>query len=351
MTKSSTPSTPERQIPPPTRHRGRAFLVFIFRLLLLGVSAAVAGLVGIAIAQLFPSQSEEMPLLEKFLRRSNQVVTNVQDFPQRLSEEENAEPILAPIAQSEGAVSPAPAPERVAPLEAETVIPAPPAPAPNLTEAEQQELLTELTGLQAELDRLGDRTAELEQQLGTTSASAPLERRLASLEQQIDPNAAPPEELPEAPAEESAATAETPASESASPVSTAPIIAPITASAATSNDTMMVTLPSDVLFEPDSGALQAEGEPILNSIIEELQRFPGATIRVASHVDIRNNPAQSRTLSFEQAQAVQQYLAETLADRYHWVTVGYGQSRPLVNSPDSGDRQRNRRIEIAIDPR
>jgi outer membrane protein OmpA-like peptidoglycan-associated protein len=120
----------------------------------------------------------------------------------------------------------------------------------------------------------------------------------------------------------------------------------------------MVTLPSDTLFDSTQTSLRPESLAILDSLIGDLQRYPVATIRVSAHVDEQGTVEADRSLSFEQAQAVKQYLTSKLGKNYQWVAIGYGHSRPLAGSPSPGnssplpqsDRQRNRRIEIALDP-
>ncbi|MDX2214121.1 MAG: OmpA family protein [Oculatellaceae cyanobacterium bins.114] len=156
-------------------------------------------------------------------------------------------------------------------------------------------------------------------------------------------------------------SAPTPAS--APPVATAPSGAG-TATPATSAtpavvttnlDTLTFTLPSDALFEADQTVLRPDTQSILDAVKQDIQRYPGAVIYIASHTDsdiasASESPSQSRTRSLAQAQAIEQDLAETLGDRYHWVTIGYGSTRPLVPNDSPINQQRNRRIEIIIEP-
>jgi len=53
-------------------------------------------------------------------------------------------------------------------------------------------------------------------------------------------------------------------------------------------------------------------------------------------------------LSFARAEAVTRYLSNVLGEKYHWVAIGYGESRPSVDNSSDANRQRNRRIEVAI---
>lgn len=263
------------------------FLVSLFRLLLLGVGGSLAVLVGIAIAQFYPDQSEEPPLVEKAVRQSQNWVNQQKQafFPTP-----NASIAPSPIAPtvSPSIVSPPIAPSPISQL--------PPATVP-LSPTERDQLQAELAQLQAQLKGLGDRAAAIQNQLGSSNTAAPAQ-------------------------------------------------------------SLMVTLPSDTLFDSTQTSLRPESLPILDSLISDLQRYPGATIRVSGHVDEQGAVEADRALSFEQAKAVKQYLTSKLGKNYQWVAIGYGHSRPLVGntSPSGssrvsqGDRQRNRRIEIALDP-
>lgn len=254
--------------------KGGFLLVSIFRLLLLGVSSALAALVGMAIAQFYPDNAQEPPIVEKAVRQSQNWVS-----------------------QQKQALFPSPQPS-IAPAPARPIAPTPIAPTPinqlppastPLSKADRDKLQAELAQLQAQLKGLGDRAASIETQLGS---SAP----------------------------------------------------------ATSGKALIVTLPSDTLFDATQTNLRPESLPILDSLVSDLQRYPGATVRVSGHIDEQGAIEADRARSFEQAQAVKQYLISKLGENYQWVAIGYGHSRPLAASNSQGDRQRNRRIEIAIDP-
>lgn len=316
---------------------GWGILVLIYRLLLLGVSSSLAFLIGMAIAPLVPGSVTEPPLVEQIARRGQALLTGsaVVSVPTR-----------TPPSMSSGL--PAPAPSVPAPPP-EAAVPDP-SPLPDLSEEERDRLQTELAQLEADVQALRDRAADVETDLGADqsmdSAIAPLEQRIQQLQQRLDPNAepAPTPSAPDASAEAQA-----------SPEPSAPIVAPTVQlgqrSGAASADSLMVTLPLDVLFVADTSTLPPQSTAILNSVVSELVNYPGAAIQVAAHGDDTLAPAESRIQSFEQAKAVQAYLASVLGEEeYHWVVVGYGQTYPVVQNATPGDRQRNRRLEITIDP-
>jgi len=300
MTKSSITPTPD-QTPAKRPSSGRSLLVLIFRLLLLGVGGIVAGLVGVAIAQFYPAPTrsvEELPLIEQIFRHSDHWLKPLRRLIP--SSTDDASPPALPSAS--------PSPVSSSPI------------APSLTATERQNIQTQLTTLQAERTALGDRTTTLETQLGQPQSSAPLETKLQNLAQLLSP---------------------TP---SASPV-TAPI-----AQVATTTDDLQVTLPSDALFAADQTSLRPDSQSLLTAVVYELQRYPRATIQIAAHTDAQNQATDARDRSFAQAQAIEQYLSQTLGKQYHWVVIGYGQTDPVAANDTVSNRQRNRRVEIEIEP-
>lgn len=287
MTKPSAADPTEQQMT--ARSPGRSLLVLIFRLLLLGVGGVTATLLGILAAQFFPAPPAAVddPPLLERLLRQT---GGAIDALRGLRSQ--ARPQSMPLA----AIQP---------------VSMPPAPLPD---AQRQQVQTELTQLQSDLAQLGDRTAALEAQLGQPPANAPLELRLQRLTQQLDPSAVP-------------------------------------APAAPSSEPLSVTLPSDALFPGRSPRLSPDSQRLLSSVMGELQRYPGAAIRIAAHTDAQPEASTARTRSFAQAEAIEQQLTAALGNGYHWVVVGYGQTRPVAANDTPPNRQRNRRIEIGIDPR
>ncbi|QIZ69692.1 OmpA family protein [Oxynema aestuarii] len=114
---------------------------------------------------------------------------------------------------------------------------------------------------------------------------------------------------------------------------------------------LSVTLPSDVFFAPASSTLNPDKTELLDNIISDLRNYQGATIRIAGHTDNTGDARANQELSAQRARAVAQYLTETLGDRYQWQSVGYGETRPLADNDSDLNRQRNRRIEIEIQPK
>jgi peptidoglycan-associated lipoprotein len=284
----------------------------IFQLLLLGVGSGFALALGIIAAQIYPSTATEMPLSEKLLRQ-------LQDF-------------------TSGRKHPSPTPNPVLPS---------PIPRPTnsqLSPTQKQKLQTDLRQLQGELNALIGRTAALETQLGSSKPTETLEKRLELISQELG--------TPRAAAEPSPALPDVGKDSSPIPGFKVDKVDQSNPgkSAVFTSEALMVTLPSDVLFDPGSSALRAGTNVILDNLIADLKNYEGATVRIAGHTDNTVEAKDNQNLSFAQAQSVTQYLSKTLGDKYHWVVIGYGRTSPLVENTTETNRQRNRRIEVAISP-
>jgi outer membrane protein OmpA-like peptidoglycan-associated protein len=209
-------------------------------------------------------------------------------------------------------------PPKASPASQPAAVPAAPA-TPPLSEVDREKLQAQLTQLQSELAKLSSQTTLSEGDRAKQAAG--LQERIRIIQQQLNP-AAP---------------------------ATAPIVPPTT-SKVSGNDTLLVTLPTDSLFSDNQTTLKPGAEAILDSILIDLQRYPAATIRISAHSDAQADEADDRARTFEQATAIEGYLSGKLNETYHWTVAGYGHSQPLAASTDEVNRQRNRRIEIAIEP-
>jgi len=214
-------------------------------------------------------------------------------------------------------------------------MPVSPTPIPNikveLTPEKREKIQGELKQLQGELNSLIGRTTNLESQLGGRRPTESLEKRLEIISQQL--------------------ATETKSSNSAKTASIPPISMTGEKQQTLAGNALMVTFPSDVLFEQDSTSIKEGSNVILDNLIAELRNYPGATVRIGVHTDNTGDFKQSRALSFARAQLVSQYLSQVLGNEYHWIIIGYGSSRPTVENASDSNRQRNRRVEISITPK
>ena len=184
-----------------------------------------------------------------------------------------------------------------------------------LSAQEREQLKIEVEGLQKQINSLSDRTNQLETELNIKSNNLSLEQRVDSLKRYLGSETRPN----------------------------------LDAKLPSSASQLQVTLPSDLLFTEANNTLAADAGAILDNIVTDLRQYQGGTIRIAAHVDATEKISRNRRLSFQRAKAIQQSLSSNLDDKYRWIIIGYGQTRPLVPNNSEVNRKLNRRIEIAIE--
>lgn len=292
MTKS--PSSEAKTSPKKSNHRQPWLLVFIFRLLLLGVGGGLALILGIVFANIYPNPQPERPLLLKMLDRLDK---------KTVVPPANATP---------------------------TVVPASTNASPQLAPAQKKQAQAQLTKLQEQIKKLNDEVATLEAQVGSSNPNGGLESRLQAIALQL-------EGIPSA------------NSTVKSVVNNGTNQANIVPAELVQSGKLKVTLPSDLLFEENNSILRSEANLILDKIVADLRSYPASTILIAAHTDDAGATEENQELSFRRAKAVEQYLAKTLGNQYRWLTAGYGATRPLVPNDQAVDQQRNRRVEIGVE--
>jgi outer membrane protein OmpA-like peptidoglycan-associated protein len=289
---------------------------------MLGVSISLGWVLGVLVVQVFPANNPDPPLQEVVMRRTSHTWRKLQGLPQWWRGEATDANNLALVDQDPPPSSPAAeAPPRL-----------------TLSPELQEQVETDLALLQADLTALESRLTDLENSLGEPPSSGPLETRLDNLDRLIRPAAA----------DEAPATLPPPPNATG----TSPELGAVYQEPAFSLVTDSIVLPSALLFEPGVSTLTPAGQQLLDTIVPDLQRYPNAMLLVGSHTGSDQDPQTARELTFQQAMAAQRYLAAQLEGTgMHWVTIGYGQTRPRVAGPSPEAQQRNRRVEIGIVPR
>ena len=293
MTRPYPPKIPD---PKPPGSPLVIVLSVVFRLLLLGVGSAAAWGLGVAIAQVYPHPDPEQPLTQRLWQRL---------------QPETRENI--------------PPPQSTLP----TPIPTPSTVQIPLTAQQQQQATLQLQQLQQELNVLIGRTAALELKIGISRPAEPIEQRLQRIDKQLSNSTVTAIERPTTPPSDTVSSS---------------------SSIQTGEGNLLVTLPSDILFEENSSRLRPGASIILDNLVGDLERYPGAAVRVAGHTDSRGSIQNNLSLSLQRAEAVVQYLVTAAGSNYHWLAVGYGSGRPAVENNSVLNQQLNRRIEVVITP-
>lgn len=121
----------------------------------------------------------------------------------------------------------------------------------------------------------------------------------------------------------------------------------------TDEEEVKVAMPDDVLFDYDSSELKAESASTLDNVIAILEKLEdGSTIHINGHTDNQGNADYNLTLSEKRAKAVEAYLTKQ-GNLSHLTisTKGYGETKPLESNDDESGRQKNRRVEVVINPK
>lgn len=132
------------------------------------------------------------------------------------------------------------------------------------------------------------------------------------------------------------------------------------------NNLMVIQLPGDVLFDSGKAELKGGGKDALRQIGDVIRGDKDLSARhfqVAGHTDNEAYPAggpfkDNWGLSLMRARGVLLYLIDPQPkgaglDPTHWSAAGFGSSDPIAGTADSqtnDERQKNRRVEIVIEP-
>ena len=114
------------------------------------------------------------------------------------------------------------------------------------------------------------------------------------------------------------------------------------------NEGILVTFDSDVLFALNSADLSNRAKSELNKLVVLLEDRPQARLVVDGHTDATGPAAFNQTLSEKRAQSVKAHLVSRGMQANRIRTNGYGQTRPIASNDTPEGRLKNRRVEITI---
>ena len=115
-------------------------------------------------------------------------------------------------------------------------------------------------------------------------------------------------------------------------------------------DSLIVTLPQDILFATNSFAVRPDLQRDLRAVAGNLQAYPDSTIQIIGHTDNTGDAAFNQTLSVDRANAVADVLLEAGIPVARISTVGRGETEPVASNLTPEGRAQNRRVEIVILP-
>jgi chemotaxis protein MotB len=119
---------------------------------------------------------------------------------------------------------------------------------------------------------------------------------------------------------------------------------------------MIVELPAAVLFASGSAELSTDGKTALKDVAKILRQVPGKHFIVGGHTDdVPIGKAQAGyssnwALSAARAVTVTEALLDSGVKPTRLVASGFGPYDPIASNTSSKGRQKNRRIEIVLEP-
>lgn len=120
-----------------------------------------------------------------------------------------------------------------------------------------------------------------------------------------------------------------------------------------SDEEMKLQVPDDVLFDFDESKLKSDAKETLDELIGDLEELVADTeLEINGHTDDEGDADYNMDLSEERAESVMDYVEDNsdIADQLDIEVEGYGETDPIDSNDDSDGRERNRRVEIVINP-
>jgi outer membrane protein OmpA-like peptidoglycan-associated protein len=111
---------------------------------------------------------------------------------------------------------------------------------------------------------------------------------------------------------------------------------------------LQVTFESGLLFDYDSDVLRDAARKNLSTLASSLEKYPNTDLMIVGHTDATGPDAYNMTLSERRAAAAANYLASQGVTRTRLRSTGRGETEPVSPNDSEADRQKNRRVEVAI---
>jgi outer membrane protein OmpA-like peptidoglycan-associated protein len=111
---------------------------------------------------------------------------------------------------------------------------------------------------------------------------------------------------------------------------------------------LQVTFESGLLFGYYSDVLQPAAKQNLSSLAASLEKYPGTDLLIVGHTDAQGSDSYNMTLSERRAASAANYLVSQGVTRERLRSAGRGESEPVASNETEPDRQKNRRVEVAI---
>jgi len=111
---------------------------------------------------------------------------------------------------------------------------------------------------------------------------------------------------------------------------------------------LVVTFDSGLLFDFDSDQLREASKENLDNLAKSLSKFGDSKLLLVGHTDDKGSDSYNLDLSRRRAAAVATYLMAHGVPSARIATSGRGETEPIAPNDTDADRQKNRRVEVAI---
>jgi outer membrane protein OmpA-like peptidoglycan-associated protein len=116
------------------------------------------------------------------------------------------------------------------------------------------------------------------------------------------------------------------------------------------DDTLRLTLDSEVSFDFDSAAIKPAFRPSLDKLADVINKYNRTVVHVVGHTDSVGSAVYNQRLSERRAESVADYLGSRGVPYQRLRTEGRGKDEPRADNATEAGRQLNRRVEIYIKP-
>ena len=105
---------------------------------------------------------------------------------------------------------------------------------------------------------------------------------------------------------------------------------------------------ADALFEFDKHRITTASYPILDQLVEIMNKYPFIKIEIAAHTDNMGSFEYNMNLSQRRVQSIVDYLVGKGISENRIIGKGYGESRPIATNNTEKGREMNRRVEFIV---
>jgi OOP family OmpA-OmpF porin len=107
-----------------------------------------------------------------------------------------------------------------------------------------------------------------------------------------------------------------------------------------------VKITQQIHFEYNKAKIRPESFPVLDAVVEVLEKNPDIRLEVQGHTDNRGSASYNKNLSDARSASVKQYLVAHGVPPSRLTSRGYGFDRPLVPNDSDQNRALNRRVQF-----